>query len=237
VAEVPARAFVETHHYSHDWPSPRFRYGLWERDALVGVAVLTVPMQKAVLTNPFPTLEPYHESLELGRFVLLDQVPANAESWFLGHAFRRARLDGIRGIVSFADPVPRQNGEGTVIFTGHRGTIYRATNALWAGRSKARVLTVLPDGTVLNERRQQKLRTEEQGHEGVERELVWYGATPRRAGETGRAYLARALSEIGVTQLRHRGNYRYLFTLGSPREKRAIPIGLPTGPYPQQEAA
>ena len=49
-----------------------------EVPVLVGVAVLSVPAQRAVLTSVFGTLEPYAESAEIGRFVIEDPVPANA---------------------------------------------------------------------------------------------------------------------------------------------------------------
>ena len=38
-----------------------------------------MPASKTVLTSVFPHLEPYGESLELGRFVLVDAVPANGD--------------------------------------------------------------------------------------------------------------------------------------------------------------
>jgi hypothetical protein len=39
----------------------------------------------------------------LSRFVLVDAVPANGESWFLGQLFAAAAREGLRGVVSFAD--------------------------------------------------------------------------------------------------------------------------------------
>ncbi len=44
---------------------------------------------------------PYTESLVCSRFVLLDECPGNSESWFLARLLAR----GVRGVVSFADPV------------------------------------------------------------------------------------------------------------------------------------
>ena len=127
-------AYVERHHYAGTYVASRLRYGLWERDGtLVGVAVLSIPVQRAVLTRPFPELEPYQESLELGRFVLADHVPANGESWFLGQVFRLAQHEGVRGIVSFSDPVARRDLAGRVVFPGHVGAIYQASNAIYAG--------------------------------------------------------------------------------------------------------
>ncbi|MDO0929927.1 hypothetical protein QQY24_33040 [Streptomyces sp. TG1A-8] len=66
------------------------------------------------------------ESLECSRFVLLDECPANAESWFLARCFDALLARGVRGVVSFADPVPRTDASGAVVAVGHVGTIYLA---------------------------------------------------------------------------------------------------------------
>lgn len=60
----------------------RLRYGMIDRadGALCGVLVLGIPMHPAVLTGPFPLLEPYRQSLELSRISLLDVVAANGET-------------------------------------------------------------------------------------------------------------------------------------------------------------
>ena len=233
IAEVPARAFVERHHYAASFPSARLRFGLYQGSQLAGVTVHSVPMQAKVLTIPFPSLTPMWESLELGRFVLLDEVPANGESWFLARCFELARKEGIRGVVSFSDPLPRYDADGDVVFRGHIGTIYQASNAICAGRSTRRTLTILPNGRVLSDRAAQKIRASETGHGGVERSLREFGASPRRLSESASDYLKRVLVEVGARKVSHPGNHRYLFVLGSAREKRAIEIGLPRGPYPK----
>ncbi len=159
IPEAAARAFVCRNHYSASYPAARLARGVFTDDdtlvddaPLVGVAVLSIPMRAAVLTNVFPDLEPFAESLALGRFVLTDAVPANAESWFLAQVWRRAAAAGIRGIVTFADPMPRHrtlvdvDAEGQpierveTITPGHVGAIYQATNAISLGRSTARTL-------------------------------------------------------------------------------------------------
>jgi hypothetical protein len=129
-----AKAYVERHHYTRSYVASRLRYGLWDRrGALLGVAVLSVPVRKEVLTGPFPELEPFAESLELGRFLLADRVPANGESWFLGRVFRLAGREGVRGVVSFSDPVARRDAAGRLVFPGHIGGIYQV---IWiSGRS------------------------------------------------------------------------------------------------------
>lgn len=235
----PVKAFVEQHHYSRAYPAASLRAGLFERGALVGVAVFGVPMQEKVLTLPFPHLVPYTESLELSRFVLLDQVPANAESWFLAQAFREVAGEGLRGVVAFADPVPRLLRDGTVLSPGHVGTIYQASNGLHTReRGTPRTLLVGPDGRVFSARSQQKIRKQERGHEYAERQLAEWGATPMQSGEDGTAWLRAALLQAGVQRLRHPGNFRYGFRIGRTRaERNRVVFAMATAPYPKKEAA
>ena len=233
VSEADARRFVVAHHYARSYPAAAQRFGLYRGPSLVGVVVLGVPMQERVLTNVFPDLVPYDESLELSRLVLLDEVPANAETWFLAHAFRLAARCGLRGVVSFSDPVPRRVG-GRTVFAGHVGIVYQAKGAVFCGRSSPATKVLLRDGTVLDNRALSKVRGGEQGHAYVQRRLVAAGARPMRAGQSGRDWLAHALEEAGATRLRHRGNYRYAFAVGrSPRERRQVRIAAPALPYPK----
>jgi hypothetical protein len=91
IAEIPgdreAKAFVQTHHYAATYPAARFRYGLYHHGDLVGVAVFSHPSNDLVLTSVFPG--DLLDSVELGRFVLLDSVPGNGETWFLARTFER----------------------------------------------------------------------------------------------------------------------------------------------------
>jgi len=135
-------------------PAVKVQFGLYDvsggESRLSGVAVFGVPVSTAVLTKPLPELRPYTESLECSRFVLLDECPGNAESWFLARCFDALLADGARGIVSFADPVPRRTSSGVLVMPGHVGTIYAATNALYTGRATERTVKLLPDGTVFH---------------------------------------------------------------------------------------
>ena len=227
--EAAAAGFVAAHHYAASWPAAVHRYGLLDGDSLVGVAVYGVPMSPRVLTGPLPTLVPYRESVELSRLVLLDTVPANAESWLLARTFDRLRGHGVRGVVTFADPMPRSDAGGYPIKRGHIGIVYQAGNAAYCGRSTPRTLALLPDGSVLPARAAQKVRAGEPGAGGVERRLIALGAAPRPRSTTDRArWLADALTQIGAHHVRHPGNHRYVYRLG-----RGIPLGMPAQPYPK----
>ncbi|WP_173062191.1 Mom family adenine methylcarbamoylation protein [Phytohabitans houttuyneae] len=242
IDDATAKRYVESMHYSRSYVAASRRYGMFihtgdGRD-LVGVAVFAIPAQSRVLTNVFPGLEPYRQSLELGRFVLegqpqhgrrppgqIDRAPGNAESWFLGQCFRYLADDGIAGVVSFADPVPRPVA-GRVLFPGHVGIIYQASNAVLTGRSACRYLTVLPDGTGISDRALQKVRSQHVGHEYVERRLIALGARALRAGQNPARWLPDALNDVDAVRLRHRGCLRYAM-LTSPSARRRVELRLP----------
>lgn len=237
--EVPHRAapeFVLTHHYSGSYPADRLWIGLVDRtdDSLVGVAVLAVPPRKAVLTGVFPDLTPYTESLELARFVLLDAVPPNGESWFLGRVFAASLAHGLRGLVAFSDPMPRRALDGTLVVPGHVGYIYQATNAIYTGRGTARRLLVLPDGRTLNARALAKLRAGHTGHAYVMRLLVHHGARPPAPREPVETWLPRALAEADVRTVAHPGCHRYAFPLGATaRSRRSVVVRHAGAVYPK----
>src|SRR5690242_19444282 len=68
--DTTARDFVVAHHYSRSCPAMVLRYGMYDAKKLVGVAILSVPVNEATLTNAFAGLIPNREALELGRFCL-----------------------------------------------------------------------------------------------------------------------------------------------------------------------
>lgn len=198
------KAFVEQHHYSGSYPAARFRFGLYRRGQLEGVAVFSHPCSDKVLTNVFPV--PALEAVELGRFVLLDQVAGNGETWFLGRCFEQLRVAGLFGVVSFSDPCARTAVDGRQVFPGHLGTIYQAHNAVYLGRSTARSLKLLPDGTVLSARTAQKIRRQERGWEHAVEQLRRFGAGPL---EGHPAFWLARWSELLTRTFRHPGNHRY----------------------------
>lgn len=232
-----AKAFVTAHHYSGTYPAWIANYGMFETDTgeLVGVAVLSTPGSPAVLPSVFPALEPSTESADLGRFVLLDKVPANAESWLLGEVRRQAAETGMRGLVMFSDPVERRRADASIVTPGHVGTIYQASGCRYLGLSAPSTEWVLPDGTVFSRRAAQKVRKQDRGHRYAEMQLIAWGARPMRAGEDPAAWLAEALVAAGAVRFRHPGKHRYAIALGrTRRERAAVTIAGRPGAYPKR---
>ncbi len=218
-----AKAFVVEHHYSASYPAARFRFGLYEKAALVGVAVFSVPANYATLAC-LPCAPA--DACELGRFVLIDGVRANGESWFLARCFELLHRDGVAGVVSFSDPVPRSAVGGAEVFKGHVGTIYQASNAVYLGRARADSLRLLPDGSVLHNRAVAKLRSGDKGRRYVGARLE--ALTGSRIGDDVDAWLAEWLPRI-TRRLPHGGNHKYAFALDRRLRKR-MPVSRP---YPK----
>lgn len=223
-ADADARAFVEEHHYSGSYPAARFRFGLREGTALVGVAVFSVPMRAETL-RPFSM----SDAVELGRLVLLDRVLANAESWFVARCFDALRAEGLSGVISFSDPVRRTAADGRVVMPGHVGTVYQSLNAIYTGRAKGRTHHLLPDGTIFSPRAASKIRNGEVGWRYAVEQLVEAGAPPP-SGDL-RAWLPVALAAVS-RPLKHGGNHRYVWALDK-RARRHLP---PSQPYPKVAA-
>lgn len=215
-----AKSFVTSHHYTHTYPAARFRFGLFRLGRLAGVAVFSHPCSDKVLTRTFPDLTT-REAVELGRFVLTDDVEANGETWFLARCF--AALRGrVRGVVSFSDPVRRTTANGDAFFGGHVGTIYQASNATYLGRATARTLMLLPDGRCFSARAAQKIRAGERGWRYAAAQLEAFGADVAPEDSEGRLAWLRAWSAVLLRPLAHSGNYRYAWRL----DRASIPGGL-----------
>lgn len=131
--------------------------------------------------------------------------------------------------------MPRRTAAGELVFPGHIGTIYQASNAEYLGRTTPRRILLLPDGRVLSERAPSKVRGDEQGQAYLERQLVLFGARARRPGEAGAAWLRDALPAAGGRSIVHRGNHRYAFRVGARR--RLVAVGLPAAANPKAVAA
>jgi hypothetical protein len=230
-----ARGFVEQHHYSASYPAARFRYGIYRAGGeLAGVAVFSHPSNNAELTNIFPG--PVLAGVVLGRLVLLDDVPANGESWMIARCFDLLRREGIEGVLSCSDPMPRPRADGGIVFAGHVGTIYQATNGIYAGRTRARRRLILPDATELNDRLIAKVRAaargdaeKSRGWSAAVQVLARFGAPAVEAFDGIGAWLDYCIA-AHTRPLQHRGNHRYVWGL-SRSMRRALPT--PTA-FPKQ---
>lgn len=228
-----ARAFVERHHYSGSFPAARLTVGLMRRGiGLAGVAVFSVPANDASITARCGVAG--REGVTLGRFVLLDEVEGNGETWFLARAFSLLALElrDVRAVLSYADPMPRRAADGRSFVPGHVGTIYQAHNARYVGRSKAEWLWITRDGKILSPRTLSKLRNDDQGAAGAYAQLLRAGAPARRISENIFRYVDRALHDGPFTRVRHPGNHAYVWAVGGRRRETVSRLARAL-PYPK----
>lgn len=226
--DATAKAFVQQHHYSGTYPAARVRMGLYRADALVGVAVFSVPANNRVIPSYFPGLEA-GEGVELGRFVLLDDVPGNGETWFLARCFEllKATKPELRGVLSYSDPVPRRDESGAVILPGHVGTIYQAHNARYMGRSCSRTQLIDRHGRIMSARALSKVRLRESGFDYALAQVIEATGIKPARGECMSTYITRATAHL--RRVRHPGNHAYIWSLD-----RRVRIKANHGQYPKR---
>ena len=233
VVERDARAFVEAHHYSGTFPAARLSVGLHRAgDGLVGVATFSVGVQAKAI--PRWCGVPVAEGVELGRFVLVDDVPANGETWFLGGAFRALlrELPEVRVVLAYSDPLPRTSADGSRVLPGHVGTIYQAHNGRYVGRAARRVIHLRPDGRAVSGRAATKIRKGETGAGPEIDRLIADGARPPRWGEDVRAWLNEVLTSPPFRALCHPGNHTYVWPVDGQRSTLRA-LAPSAGPYPK----
>jgi len=227
ISRSAAEGFVATHHYAKSSPAGRFWYGLHRHGALVGTAIFSQPCNNRTITKVFPF--DFREGVDLGRLVLLDEVPGNGESWFVSRCFDELRRQDILGAVAFSDPVRRVAADGRVVLPGHVGYVYQALSAVYLGRADGRTLRIFrDDGTSFNHRTEQKISGLEQGHDGAARQLVAHGADAPASGEDRDAWKRRWMERL-TYPLKHGGNHKFAFSLNR-KIRKHLPISLP---YPK----
>ncbi|CAN7782907.1 hypothetical protein LJR175_008254 [Variovorax sp. LjRoot175] len=219
IEERDAKAFVETHHYSGSYPAARFRAGVFVKEPfqkarLAGVGVFSVPMNQKVIPAYFQDLDAA-QGVELGRFVLAEDLASNAESWSLARMKKllREALPEVRGVVAYSDPIERRNETGALVKRGHVGTIYKATNAAYRGLSSARTLWLAPNGASLADRLLSKVRNSETGERYALERLAALGAPRRQPHEGGAAYIRRLKEDLWLKPVRHPGNHAFTWNL------------------------
>lgn len=221
VAPAVAKAFVEEHHYSGTCAPPAHPVCLYDRGELVGSACFGPLASMNAHRFVFPTLTPT-EGVTLGRFVLVQDVGFNAESWFIARCFELLRARGVVGIESCADPR-----------WGHIGQIYQATNGRHVGLTNRSTIHLFDDGTELSNRTQGKARRGEIGRRYAIEQLVARGAAPPACGEDMHEWTKRWRLELTRKQ-RHPGKYRYMWCLD--RRRRREVLRVPAVAYPKLDA-
>lgn len=231
--ESTAKPFVIQHHYAGSFVVSRlscglFRNGAGGRPELVGVATFSVPVNPAS-QKLYTGLDA--DVLDLGRLVLLDDVPGNAETFFVSRALKLLRREkGTRAVIAYSDPIPRRTADGCTVHVGHLGVAYQGLSATLRGRSRARSQLLLPDGRILSDRAITKLRNDSSGHRYASDLLAHAGAAPRHRDETADAWLARLETSGFLRRRRHSGNLVYAIALT--RDARRAGARLPDLPYP-----
>ncbi|MAG24163.1 hypothetical protein CMI47_01160 [Candidatus Pacearchaeota archaeon] len=245
IGDKEAKEFILGLHYLASYPAAQLNVGMFGLGGeLVGVATFSVPQHKRVI--PKRAGVPADEGSELGRFILLDDVPYLGETWFLANAMVLAKQTRPewRAIVSFSDPVARRSTDRVLITPGHIGTIYQAFNMRFVGRSAPRKMLLTEAGfETLVPRSVSKIKTKEDGwHRNMVRLSQATGfAPPRNKSE---ASLRRWVEMVESTlrPMAHPGNIAYAYALRLPletkgkrarRERRRIIEGVEEG-FPQR---
>lgn len=237
-----AKPFVVAQHYSGTYPATRLAIGLFRgRSAapaeLCGVAVFSVGIQPRSI--PAYTGFASHQGVELGRFVLLDDVGFNGETWFLRRAFEalRSTLSGVEVVLSYADPMERRDPiTAHVQKPAHYGTIYQASNAVFAGRARPGTLVATRAGQLISRRALSKITLGESGREYALQQLSAAGVPIPVSGEDPSVWLSRMYDTRILQRVRHPGNFAYVFGL-TRSAKAAVRAHTGVGsPYPKAAA-
>ena len=240
VVQVPDKGeiepFIARHHYEHSkLPSTRFRFLMVERqglkDLVVGAANFGVPCHRNVIGNVFPMIDPNYEGVELNRLVLLDRVAGNGESWFVAEAFRRLKKQGVEGVVSFSDPVPRKAESGALVMPGHWGCVYQALNGIYLGRGSSGAKRIFKsDGTSFSHRSKTKASTGDVGGNGAIKQLCDKGASWPRPDEDVKAWLSYWMDRL-TYRVDHPGCHKYAWAISSALRRN---VKFPPLPYPKK---
>lgn len=134
-----AKYAVEHWHYSRRMPSgKRVAIGVWESGRFIGVVIFSRGASPQ-LADPYGLTQ--SEVCELTRVALDRHETPTSRIVALAVRCLRSFCDGLRLVVSFADPN-----------VGHLGTLYQAGNWVFAGRSAAMPYWVTKDGKRLHDR-------------------------------------------------------------------------------------
>ena len=145
-----ARNLVEKYHYAKGASNTAtFLHGLIDKLAgtIVGCAWWIPPTKNAAMfTCPD---HDWRKVLSLSRLVIVPDTPSNAASYLLGRSIRLIRTDGrFDALITYADT-----------YRGHTGSIYKATNWEYRGKTKPMPVWVSSDGQIMGRKRGRKTLT------------------------------------------------------------------------------
>jgi len=110
IGYTQCKVFCSEWHYSGTCPAGRYYFGLYRKEELIGVICYGEPAMRNQKRC-------YGADIELRRLCCIDDTPKNTESFFIGKTLRCLKRDGVKKVISLADPN-----------FGHSGVIYRASN-------------------------------------------------------------------------------------------------------------
>lgn len=194
IAPALVRDFVVRHRYAGSFPAARLSLGLFGPgpagpSQLVGVATFSTPINERCVARHTGLAEP-RAGADLGRFVLLDAVPGNGETWFLAGAFRLLRREKpqIEAVIAYSDPVARVGPDGRLASPGHVGAIYRDFGRGLACAGSQMLRAPGAAGSRLSAWRTSNLASASQPRRRRARpDRPWHGHTPPKLAAPGRA--------------------------------------------------
>lgn len=151
--------------------------------------------------------------LELGRFVLREEVEGDGESWFLARALLALRQirPSCRAVISASDPLVRRAADGRLVCPGHVGVVYQALNAEHVGRTGAQTILIDADARTVSARALSKIRAGHRGYEYATEALIRASGVSPMSGEAPGDWVRRATAAL--TRVRHPGCLMYRWAL------------------------
>lgn len=138
--------FIRAHHYARECSNTGIMHGFFRGGRLVGVAQWLPPTKVCAQSVD---AQRWQAVLSLTRFAVLDSEPTNAETIMLGASIRQLRRERRwTALVTFADESQH-----------HSGTIYRASNWEYRGKTKPEPRYLDPDGRQVSRKAGRKSRT------------------------------------------------------------------------------
>jgi len=137
ISRSAANSFIEKHHYLKDsvHPFPKFWFGLFIYDKLVGVTIYGLPQGISSVKSWFGLSNDNLNIIELTRLCVIPELNnTNATSFFLGNTIKILKSEGVSAIISLADS------------SKHVGSIYQVCNFCYYGLTDKKTDFYCADG-------------------------------------------------------------------------------------------